>query len=337
MKRIVMILLLISLVLCGCIPGDLTGPSGVHTESTGFWSEPGISHPSQEGTISTEAGSTVMPSEETAATEMVTEPTQVPTEPETEPTEVPTEPTEPVTEPTEVPTVSTEPENEPTVPETEPLPRPQGSYVIVIDPGHQRHSNSDLEPNGPGSETMKKKVSSGTKSDYLGWYEYELNLVVALLLRSELESRGYTVIMTRTTHDVDISNVQRAQMANEAKADAFIRIHANDSDDPDVHGAFTICLKENNAYQPHMYEINRCLSEHVIAGYVAATGCKNRGVWETNTMTGINWCEVPNCIIEMGYMSNKAEDAKMATEEYQLRMAKGIADGLDSYFVAMEE
>ena len=157
-------------------------------------------------------------------------------------------------------------------------------------------------------------------------------MAVALLLRDELTARGYTVIMVRETHDVNMSNSERAMVANDANADAFIRIHANGSEDSSVHGALTMCQTASNPYNGYLYEESRNLSECVLDGFVNATGCKKRSIIETDTMSGINWCSVPTTIIEMGFMSNPDEDTLMATPEYQLRMAQGMADGIDAYF-----
>lgn len=69
-----------------------------------------------------------------------------------------------------------------------------------------------------------------------------------------------------------------------------------------------------------------------MSGLVGNTGCKERSIIETDTMSGINWCAVPATIVEMGFMSNPEEDALMATPEYQQKMAVGIANGIDAYF-----
>ncbi len=209
----------------------------------------------------------------------------------------------------------------------------KGTKVIAIDAGHQLRGNSSLEPNAPGSKVKKAKVTSGTTGVATRIPEYKLNLQVAKKLKKELKKRGYRVVMIRTKHNVNISNVERAKIANRAKADAFIRIHGNSIDNSSVSGALTMAPSGNNKYlSKKVRKASQKLSKKVIQKFCKATGARNRGVMVSDTMTGINWCKVPVTIVEMGFMSNVAEDRKMATDSYQKKMVKGIADGVDAFF-----
>ena len=204
---------------------------------------------------------------------------------------------------------------------------------MCIDAGHQRYGISALEPNGPGSTVMKAKLTSGTRGVSTGIAEYQMNLDVALLLEQELLARGYDVVMIRRTNDCPLSNAERARVANESGADIFVRLHGNGVEDPSVSGTLCCAPTAGNPFlTEQVIDDSIRLSRLIVNSFCEATGARNRGLMSTDTMTGINWCQIPVTIVEMGFMSNAAEDEKMATESYRELMAQGIANGIDAYF-----
>lgn len=270
-------------------------------------------------------------SEQTAST--TPEDTQIPSETLT-PTASPTpEPTDANITKEAIPTEEASPE----VPvpteeaDSEPIPLENG-HIIAIDPGHQAKGNSTPEPIGPGSSETKAKVASGTTGRTTGVPEYQLNLDVSLKLRDELQNRGYQVVMIRETHDVNISNAERAEIANTSGAEIFLRIHANGSDDTSIKGALTMAPSASNPYVSSIASSCQKLSQNVIDAYCASTGFKNLGVQNYDNMSGINWCKIPVTIVEMGFMSNPDDDTAMQDQSMQYHMASGIADGVDMYF-----
>ena len=203
---------------------------------------------------------------------------------------------------------------------------------IAIDAGHQKKQMSAKESIGPGSDQTKPMVSSGTEGIVTKKAEYQVNLEVSLKLKSILIARGYDVYMIRETNNVSLSNKKRALMANESGSDILLRIHCNSADSQSANGALTMSPTLSNPYCKAIVEDSQRLSEYVISTLCRRTGAVNRGVTQTDEMTGINWSKIPVTIIEMGFMSNPDEDQKLSDKHYQSMLAEGIADGVDRYY-----
>ena len=195
-------------------------------------------------------------------------------------------------------------------------------YVVCLDPGHQTKGNPALEEIAPNSDKKKAKVTTGTRGVVTKKYESELMLEIALKLKTSLESKGYKVIMTRITNDVNISNIERALFANKNKATLYIRLHADGSENKNTYGASVLTSSPKNKYTTKVQKESEKFSKILLEEYVKATGAKNRGVIYRDDLTGTNWAEVTNTLIELGFMSNEEEDKKLSDEKYQEKIIK---------------
>ncbi len=203
-------------------------------------------------------------------------------------------------------------------------------YVVVIDAGHQKKADLRTEPIGPGAKKRKPKVTAGTRGVATRKREATINLEVAKRLRDELKRRGVKVIMVRTKADVNISNSKRAAIANKAKADLFIRLHCDGTPKKSTRGFLTLVPGKNRWTGPIRSASLRA-GKDIHAATLKTTGAKDRGIQKRTDMSGFNWSKVPVVIVEMGVMTNAAEDRKLASASYQKKLADGIADGTMRY------
>ena len=197
---------------------------------------------------------------------------------------------------------------------------------IGIDPGHQAHGNSQKETVAPNSSQKKAKVSSGTQGVRTRIAEYVTVLEISMKLRDALEALGAEVYLTRETHDVDLSNQDRAKMMNELGVDLVLRIHCDGAESSKSHGIGLFVSKSNDIAAESLRA-----AEAILPRLIAATGAKDRGITQNDNYTGQNWSTVPCLMVECGFMSNPEEDEKLNDPDYQWQLAKGMAEGICDY------
>lgn len=200
--------------------------------------------------------------------------------------------------------------------------------VIVIDPGHASKSNLQLEAIAPSSSEMKIKDGGGAQGIISKTPEYLVNMRVSLKLKPLLESKGYTVIMTKTSNSLSLGNIERANVGNNANANLVIRIHADSNDNGQVMGASMLVPAAINDNTKNIYAESKRCGIIVLDTLVREVGMKNRGVVVHSDMTGFNWSKVPVILVEMGFLSNSTEDRLLCSDNYENKLAQGLADGI---------
>lgn len=206
----------------------------------------------------------------------------------------------------------------------------QSSFIVCIDPGHQAKGDHKSEPVAPGSGQRKARVSSGTAGVATKKAEYVVNLEASMILKQLLEEKGYTVYMTRESHDVNISNAERAEFANQKKAQMTIRIHCDSIGNSGKTGATLLVPSKTSQYTSSIYEASNAYAE-CLKATLKEKGVKVNGIFERGDMTGFNWSRVPVVIFEMGFMSNYNEDRMLSDPHYQRKLMEAVVEALEMY------
>ncbi|WP_141559376.1 N-acetylmuramoyl-L-alanine amidase [Bacillus cereus] len=207
----------------------------------------------------------------------------------------------------------------------------QGKFLVVIDPGHQQKANLNLEPIGPGATTQKYKVTDGTTGVVTKKREAVLVLEMAFILKEKLEAKGIQVLMTRTSQDVDMSNKERAAFANDQKANLFLRLHADGSENPNQSGFAVLTPSEGSPYTKEIYKESLQISQAIVNKMRENHQVKVNGIKFRDDLSGFNWSKVPGVLLELGFMSNPEEDKKLSDPQYVNSLLQSVTDSVDEY------
>ena len=227
--------------------------------------------------------------------------------------------------------------------------RRAGKRVIVIDPGH-----GGVDPGTTG---------------YRGTREKNITLAVARAVKARLEAKGrYHVVLTRE-RDIFLRLRSRVETARSAAADLFVSLHADALKNRKVRGAAVYTLsevssdkeaaelaaKENKAdviagvdlthENPVVANILIDLAQRETMNYSARfatllvtqlrrTGKTLRNAHRFAGFAVLKAPDIPSVLIEMGYLSNPAEERLLRQPAYQRKLADAIARAMDGYFEA---
>jgi N-acetylmuramoyl-L-alanine amidase len=200
--------------------------------------------------------------------------------------------------------------------------------VVCLDPGHAATPNLTTEPIGPGSSVRKIKDGGGAPGEAV------VVLEIARKTRAVLRGRGYRVEMTRTGSEFiygNGGNIARAQFCNRRRAALMLRIHADGSTSPALHGAAMLYPARRRGWTDDVCRPSRRAAEIVQRRLVRATGALDRGLVARGDLTGFNWADVPVILAETGFMTNPRERRLLQSDWYQWRVARGLAAGVDGF------
>ena len=185
---------------------------------------------------------------------------------------------------------------------------------IAIDPGHGGSDSGAIGPTGIMEKSITMRVSRE--------------------LKRLLEAEGATVILTRTG-DTEVSEKgasatsveelqARCDVANKAKADIFLSIHADAFTNREVKGTTTY-------YYAQGTKQSKLLADSVRTALIDAIGTVDRGTQSCNFYV-VKHTDMPAILVEISFISNPDEEKMMNSETGIKKIAQGIADGIADYF-----
>jgi N-acetylmuramoyl-L-alanine amidase len=204
-------------------------------------------------------------------------------------------------------------------------------YTVCIDPGHQALIDMTTEAIAPGSSIKKAKNVGGTSGIVTKTPEYRINMLISLQIKALLEKEGVRVVMTRMTDNVNISNIERAEIANSVKADLFVRIHCDGNNNSHISGT-SVLYPSKKSSPLTIWEPSRKAAAIVLEELLKTCRRKNGGIVMRSDMTGFNWSKVPVILVEVAFLSNPEEDRLLKTVDFQKKAAVGISQGILRYF-----
>ena len=179
----------------------------------------------------------------------------------------------------------------------------EAERVIVIDPGHGG-------------------MDGGCVFDDV--LEKDINRQIAWEVTKKLRNMGYKVELVRKGDDY-VEKLNRVEQANRDNALLYVSIHQNSCEIGSVCGIET-WYGENGENDG-----SRRLAQLIQQETVKSTGAVGRELVSDAELCVINKSDMPSCLIETGFLSNRKEREKLCTEEYRDQVAEGIANGIDLY------
>ncbi len=189
-----------------------------------------------------------------------------------------------------------------------PNPDNKEKKIVVIDAGH-----GGSDPGASGTYNGKK------------YNEKDLTLSVAKKVQSILTSKGIPVVMTRTG-DIYPTLDERPALANQQNAALFVSIHINSVDNaPGASGAEVYYSSSNN--DDDYGVTSKELAQSLLSEVLKLTGQKSRGV-KTESHVVTRKCDMPAALYEIGFITNAEEIEKMISDDFQQKVAQGLANGI---------